>query len=425
MVYYDFMLSEEEIKMKDKVRRFVKDKVDPELLKRMDRDEVQFPTEFLTAAAKEGILGLRFPKKYGGKEMGWTAEVAALEEIGPLGLALGCQYSMPSIVGEAFDKFGNDEQKEKYLLPTIQAKKFAAEALTEPRGGSNFFGATTKAVKDGDDYLLTGQKRFVIGAEGADYFLVYARTGDSSVNPKNAITLFVVDRDMGVETKYIYNLLGCRGGGAGRLIFNKVRVPKENIIGREGDGGKIFYQMMIPERMTSAGGVLGGARAALDVAGLYSNRRKQFGKHIREWQGVSFKIAECQMLLDASRAMVYMAARAIDSGQSGSTCRRLVSEAKRFATEKGWEIVNHAMQVCGGIGYTSIYPIERILRDLRLSFIWTGTSEIMNLIIQHEYYKDLHDKIVKKELRNSEIDAMDFDQIDEKVFDADDQDITD
>ena len=421
MVYYDFLLNEKEIEIKNRVRKYVKEKIDPELLKKMDRDEVQFPSEFLKGAAEEDILGLRFPEKWGGKNMGWTAEVAALEEVGPLGMALGCQYSMPSIVGEAFDKFGNDDQREKYLKPTLKAEKFAAEALTEPRGGSNFFGATTKAVKDGDDYLLTGQKRFVIGAEGADYFLVYARTGDSSVSPKDAITLFVVDREMGVETKYIYNLLGCRGGGAGRLIFNKVRVPKENIIGKEGDGGKIFYQMMIPERMTSAAGVLGGARAALDIAGMYSAKRKQFGKHIREFQGVSFKIAECQMLLDAARSIVYTAAKAIDSGQSGSTCRRLVSEAKRFATERSWTIVNHAMQICGGIGYTSLYPIERILRDLRLSFIWTGTSEIMNLIIQHEYYKDLYAKFKNKEFRESEKDALDSDHPEEIVYSAEDQ----
>lgn len=415
------MLTREENEMKEKVRQFVKEKIDPELLKRMDRDEVQFPTDFLKAAAKEEILGLRFPKKYAGKDMGWTAEVAALEEIGPLGMALGCQYSMPSIVGEAFDKFGTDEQKEKYLEPTIKAELFSAEALTEPRGGSDFFGATTKATKDGDDYILTGQKRFVIGAEGADYFLVYAKTGDSSVNPKDAMTLFAVDREMGVETSYIYNLLGCRGGGAGRLTFNKTRVPKENIIGKEGEGGRIFYQMMIPERMTSAAGVLGGARAALDIAGMYSAKRKQFGKHIREWQGVSFRIADCSMKLDASRAIVYMAAKAIDSGQSGSTCRRIVSEAKRFATETAWDVVNQAMQVTGGIGYTQIYPIERILRDLRLSFIWTGTSEIMNLIIQHEYYKDLYAKWKKKDIRDSEADAMDSSDAEEIVFTDEDQ----
>nr|MDO8116824.1 acyl-CoA dehydrogenase [Candidatus Sigynarchaeota archaeon] len=301
-----------------------------------------------------------------------------------------------------------------------QAEKFSAEALTEPRGGSDFFGAATKAVKDGDDFLLTGQKRFVIGAEGADYFLVYARTGDASMDAKDAITLFVVDRDMGVETKYNYNLLGCRGGGAGRLIFNKTRVPKENVIGKVGMGGLIFYQMMIPERMTSAAGVLGGARAALDIAGVYSAQRKQFGQHIREFQGVSFRIADCQTLLDASRAIVYMAARAIDSGQPGSTCRRLVSEAKRFSTEKAWDIVNQAMQVCGGIGYTQIYPIERYLRDIRLSFIWTGTSEIMNLIIQHEYYKDLQERMMKKEFRNGEADAMNAIDASEKVFSEDD-----
>ncbi|MHA1697674.1 MAG: acyl-CoA dehydrogenase family protein, partial [Promethearchaeota archaeon] len=407
MVYYDFLLEDPKIiEFKNKVRRFVKEKIDPELLKKMDRDEVQFPLDFLKKAAQENILGVRFDPKWGGLGLNWLAEVAALEEVGPLGIAIGCQYAMPSIVGEAFDKFGTDEQKERYLKPTLEAKLFAAEALTEPRGGSNFFGATTKAVRDGDDWLITGQKRFVVGAEGADYFLVYARTGDSSVDPKNAISLFVVEREMGVETKYLYNLLGCRGGGAGRIIFNKTRVPKENMIGREGEGGRIFYQMMIPERMTSAAGVLGIARAALDIAGMYSAKRKQFGKHIREWQGVSFKIAESQMLLDAARSIVYLAARAIDSGESGSTCRRLVSEAKRFATEKCWDVVNHAMQVCGGIGYTQIYPIERYLRDVRLSFIWTGTSEIMNLIIQHEFYKELLQKIQKKDVRDNEADAM-------------------
>ncbi|MHA1793869.1 MAG: acyl-CoA dehydrogenase family protein [Promethearchaeota archaeon] len=415
------MLPKETIEIKNKVRKFVKERIDPELLKKMDMDEIQFPTEFLTAAAEEKLLGLRFDKKWGGGGMDWVAEVAALEEVGPLGMALGCQYSMPSIVGEAFVKFGNDEQKEKYLKPTLEAKLFSAEALTEPRGGSDFFGAITKAVKDGDDYILTGQKRFVIGADGADYFLVYAKTGDSSVNSKNSISLFVVEKEMGVETKYLYNLLGCRGGGAGRLIFNKVRVPKENIIGKEGEGGRIFYQMMIPERMTSAAAVLGTARAALDVAGIYSMKRKQFGKHIREFQAVSFKIAEAQMLLDASRSIVYMAAKAIDSGESGSTCRRIVSEAKRFSTESAWKIVNHAMQVCGGIGYTQIYPVERLLRDLRLSLIWTGTSEIMDLIIQHEYYKDLTQRLEKKQFRDYEADANDSDKVDEKVFTPEDQ----
>lgn len=415
---YDFLISPEEIEIRDRVRKFVKERVPADLLKQMDRDEIQYPREYVTNLAQEGLLGLRFDKEWGGQGMGWTAEVAALEEIGPLGMALGCLYSLPSICGEALSKFGNDDQKAAYLKPTLEGQKFCAEALTEPRGGSDFFGATTKAEQDENgDWLLTGQKRFVVGAEGADYFILYARTGDESTASKDAISLFIVDKETpGVETKYLYKLLGTRGGGAGRLMLTKVLVPAENIIGQVGDGGKIFYQMMIPERMTSAAGIIGGARAALDVAAEYSMKRKQFGQHINEFQGVSFKIADSIMLLDAARAIVYMAARAIDSGQPPAMCRRLVSEAKRFATEKSWDIVNMAMQVVGGIGYTQVYPIEKILRDARLSMIWTGTSEIMNLIIQHEFYKEIGERKAKQDERDVEIDALE-DASDEKVFD--------
>jgi hypothetical protein len=412
---YDFLLEPIEIETRDKVRKFIKERVPASLLKQMDQDEVQYPRQYVVDLASEGLLGLRFPTEWGGQGLGWTAEVAAEEEVGVLGMALGCLYSLPSICGEALNVFGNDDQKAAYLRPTLAGEKFCAEALTEPRGGSDFFGATTKAVEDGDGFLLTGQKRFVVGAEGADYFILYARTGDSSVPSKDAISLFIVDKDAGVETKYLYKLLGTRGGGAGRLILNNVRVPRENVIGNVGDGGKIFYQMMIPERMTSASGILGTARAALDVAAEYSTKRIQFGQHIMEFQGVSFKIADSITLLDAARALVNMAARAIDSGQPGSVCRRLVSEAKRFSTEKSWEIVNLAMQVVGGIGYTQIYPIEKLLRDARLSTIWTGTSEIMNLIIQHEFYKELGERMAKQDIRDVESDAFE-NEPDEKVY---------
>lgn len=417
MVHYDFLLDAKGIEIRNKVKRFVKERVPASLLKLMDADEVQYPREYVVNLAKEGLLGLRFKPEWGGQGLGWTTEVAALEEIGVLGMALGCLYSLPSICGEAIHVFGTDDQRRAYLKPTLEGKKFCAEALTEPRGGSDFFGATTKAVRDGDDFLLTGQKRFVVGAEGADYFLLYARTGDASTPAKDAITLFLVDKASGVETKYLYKLLGTRGGGAGRLMLNKVRVPKENVIGKVGDGGRIFYQMMIPERMTSAAGILGTAKAALDVAAEYSLKRKQFGKHIFEFQGVSFKIADGIMLLDAARAMVHLAARAIDSGQPAGQCRRLVSEAKRFATESSWQVLNNAMQVTGGIGYTQVYPIEKLLRDTRLSMIWTGTSEIMNLIIQHEFYKELGERKNRKDERDIEADAIEAGAADdEKVF---------
>jgi acyl-CoA dehydrogenase len=329
-------------------------------------------------------------------------------------MALGCLYSLPSICGEALDKFGTDAQKEKYLKPMLEGKKTTAEALTEPRGGSDFFGATTIAVKEGDHYILNGQKRFVVGAEGADFFLLYAKTKLDAKDPRDSISLFIIDRDMGVESKYIYGLLGTRGGGAGRLYLKDVQVPEENVVLGEGMGGKIFYQMMIPERMTSAAGPLGMSRSALEIATKYAHKRKAFGQTIKSFQGVSFKLADSIMLLDASRAIVYQTAKAIDSGQAGSICRRLVSEAKRFSTESAAKIISNAMQVLGGIGYTNVFPIERIFRDIRLSTIWTGTSEVMNLIIQHEYFNELLKSGEKN--RDVEMDAKESEAPDEKIY---------
>ncbi|MCY3414589.1 MAG: acyl-CoA/acyl-ACP dehydrogenase [Candidatus Heimdallarchaeota archaeon] len=411
---YDFLLTEEQKQLKYKARKYVKS-IPRQLLLDMDADKVQYPTEFITGLAEQGLLGLRFPKKYGGQGMDWVTEIAVLEEIGLLSLALGCLYSLPSIVGEAINEFGTEAQKERYLKDILTGKRFVAEALTEPRGGSDFFGSTTLATKDGDHYILNGQKRFVVGAEGADMFLVYARTStDPEVPSHQQISLFLVEKDMGVETKYVYGLMGTRGGGAGRLLFKDMRVPKENMIGAEGDGGNIFYQMMYPERMTSAAGILGMARASIEVAAKYSTKRKAFGRSISKFQGVNFKIADALVKLDASRGITFMAAQALDVNQEeAGLCRRLVSEAKRVATEECYKAIDLSLQIMGGIGYTNVYPIEKMFRDARLASIWTGTSEIMNLIIQHEYYKDLKNGT---DARDIETDAPEAFVDEEKIY---------
>jgi alkylation response protein AidB-like acyl-CoA dehydrogenase len=336
--------------------------------------------------------------------------VAALEEMGVLGSSLSCLYSLVSIVGEAIHLFGTEEQKENYLKPTLQGSLCCAEALTEPRGGSDFFGATTLARRDGDTYVLNGQKRFVVGAEGADYFLVYARTAENAP-PHQSISAFLVDRDSGVEVKHVYGLLGSRGGGTGRLYFRDVRVPSHHRIGPEHGGALVFNRMMVPERLTTAAASLGMARSCLEIAARYSNRRKAFGELIRSFQAVSFKIADCVTLLDAATSLVYVTARQVDQGMES---RRIVSEAKKTSTEMLWSVVNDCMQVMGGIGYTSVYPVERFLRDARLQMIWTGTNEIMNLLIQHEYYKEFLAK--KEDTRNIELDALDEEGEEEKVY---------
>ncbi len=412
---YDFLLKPKERAVRDEARKFVKEEVSSDFLRKLDNDEIAYPREFVERLAAYNLRGIRFPKKYGGRGLGWVAEVAATEEIGSLGMALGCAFAMPSIVGEALNAFGTEEQKQKYLEPYLEGKLVSAEALTEPRGGSDFFGATTKAILEGDHFIVNGQKRFVVGAEGADFFVVYCRTNfEPDAHRHNRISLLIIDKGPGVKTEYLYGLMGCRGGGTGRLVFRNAEVPKENLIGELHGGALCFNQMMIPERLTSASGCL-GVWGALDLAVRYSNRRKAFGQLIREFQGVSFLVADSITQLDAARGLTYMAARAVD--EKYPNVRRIVSEAKRFATEAAWNIVNNAMQIMGGIGYTDVYPIERALRDTRLALIWTGTSQIMNLLIQHEYYDQVLNQPYDR--RKLEQDAMHPDESERCFTDED------
>lgn len=409
----DTLLTPEQLRLRDEARQFVKQEVPRQLLIDMDSEKVRYPREYIEKLAARNLLGLRFPKEFGGRGLDWSHEVLALEEIGVLGASLACLFSLPSIVGEAIHVFGTRQQKEKYLQPMLAGKLTVAEALTEPRGGSDFFGATSTARRDGDVYILNGQKRFIVGAEGADFFMVYARTHPEAKGQK-AISAFLVERGPGVEVQHVYGLLGTRGGGTGRVYFREVRVPAENLIGEEHGAYDIFNQMMIPERMTSAGGALGLARAALEIAARYADRRKAFGQKIREFEGVNFKVAESLTRLDAARALVRETARIVDSLGNSGYVRRMVSESKKFATETAWSVVNDAMQIMGGIGYTNVYPIERLLRDARLMIIWTGTNEIMNLVIQHEYYREL--LASAPAARDVEADAPNAEAEGEKVY---------
>jgi alkylation response protein AidB-like acyl-CoA dehydrogenase len=416
-MFYPHLLTEMERNIQAEVRQFVRDEVTPDYVRALDRDEIQYPREFVEKLAEENLLGLRFDPQWGGRGMPWTCEVIAEEEIGVLGTTLGCAFVMPSIVGEALHVFGNREQKENYLKPMLQGELICAEALTEPRGGSDFFGATTRAELKGDRFLLNGQKRFVVGATEANLFLVYCRTNfDEDAHKHQRLSAILIERGPGVKTEYIYGLLGTRGGGTGRLVFRNVEVPVENLIGELHGGAEVFNQMMIPERLTSAAASL-GVRAALEIAVRYSDKRRAFGQKIRSFQAISFMVADAITQLDAARAMVYLAARAVDAGAPNS--RRLVSQAKKFATDTAWQVANQAMQVLGGIGYTDVFPIERMVRDLRLSQIWTGTNEIMNLLIQHEYYREVLEGA--NDRRNVELDAGGEKVAAEKVYRDEDQ----
>lgn len=414
---FDFLFTREQLKLRDEVRDFVK-WVPRQMILDMDSDKIKFPKEFLAEAGRRNLLGSRHPEKWGGRGVDWATQCMICEEVGTLGYEFACVFGVGAdLVCDAIILHGTDDQKKKYVIPLLKGEIFAAECLTEPRGGSDFFGATTTAVDNGDHFLLTGQKRFIVGGEGADYFLVYARTDlRPEAKPEQALTCFIVERGPGVETKYLYGLMGCRGGGTARLVFKNAVVPKENVLGQVNGAYSVFTTMMIPERLGTAAMTIGGARVALDVATNYTTRRKAFGKTINQFQGVSFQVAESAMLLDAARSLAYTTSRAVDTPSVGrGTVRRMISESKKFITEACQKVIHNSMQVVGGIGYTNILPLERLYRDVRLASIWTGTSEVMSMIIAHEWYREFQ-KRKELSIRNYEADAAEADAMDEIVY---------
>ena len=412
---FDHLLSDEAKRLREEVRDLVR-WVPRDMILKMDSDQIRFPKEFLSEAGRRNLMGCRYPAQWGGRDMDWVTTCMVMEEIGTLGYIFACVFGVGAeLVCDAIILHGTEAQKEKYVKPLLRGEIFAAECLTEPRGGSDFFGTTTTAEDMGDHYLVNGQKRFIVGAEGADFFLVYARTNPDA-KPHKSLTCLIVDRSEGVETKYLYGLMGCRGGGAGRLVFKDVIVPKTNVIGRIDDAYAVFNKMMIPERLGTAAMTIGAARPALDIATAYTTRRKAFGRTINQFQGVNFQVAEAAMLLDASRSMVHTTASAVDSGIDAVKVRRMVSETKKFVTESCQKAAHNAMQVMGGIGYTNVFPIERIVRDLRLASIWTGSNEVMSTIIAHEWYRENSPLKKNEAVRDFESDAAEAFAEDEKIY---------
>lgn len=413
---FDFLMTEEQKSLRDEARAFTK-WVPKEMILDMDAEKINFPHEYLKEAGRRNLLGIRIPKEYGGRGLKWCDDIIVAEEVGVASYSLACLWGVGAdIVCEAIVEFGNDELKQEVVVPLLNGDVYAAEGLTEPRGGSDFFGATTTARRDGDDWIINGQKRFIVGAEGADWFLIYAVTNPDGL-PHERITAFMVPRTRGVESKYLYGLMGVRGGGAGRLILNDVRVPERYALNGINGGFDVFIRMMIPERLGTAAMTIGSVRPAIEIATRYTSMRKAFGTQIMNFQAVGFKLADSVTLLDTARSLVYTTAMAVDSGKTHpNRVRRMVSESKKFVTESCWEIANNCMQVMGGIGYTNVYPLERIVRDIRLSMIWVGTSEIMQLIIQNEWYKEYLRVIAKEDIRDVEGDAPAAYQEEEKIY---------
>jgi alkylation response protein AidB-like acyl-CoA dehydrogenase len=408
---FEVFLTKEQKSLKKEAQDLVK-WVPRQLILDMDDEKIKFPTGWIQESGRRNLLAVRMPKEYGGRGLKWVDEFVVMDEITKLGVPLACVFGIVSLVCEVLNIFGTESQKQKYMKPLIAGKLWAGEALTEPRGGSDFFGATTTAKRATKGYILNGQKRFVVGAEGADFFIVYAVTKPGA--GRDSLSAFIAERDMGVEVKHVYGLMGSRGSGTGRIIFRDVHVPEENLLWGENKGSEVFYKMMVPERMA---GAVGGSRAILEIAARYAHRRKAFGQPIRNFEAVSFRIAECITKLDAVSALAYVVARTIDEGiGTAGSQRRLVSELKKFSTQTQWEVANEAMQILGGIGYTRVFPVERAVRETRLLQLWTGTNDIQNLIIQHEYYKELLSKVSDERNIEADVALSEAELAEEKIY---------
>ncbi len=377
-------LSKEEIQFRDEARSFVQRNLTPHA---EDIEQGKFEAwDILRKFGKAGYLGSRYPVEYGGTGRGLMYEVLVTEEICAVhaGLDMARVASCILFAHHVYE-FGTEAQKKKYLTPVAKGEKIGALGITEPNVGSDVAATETRAEKQGENYVINGEKRFITNGPVADFLLCYTVT-DPKVKAKQGMTAFIVEtKSKGYEVVEEYDLLGMHGAHVGRMAFKDLVVPEENILGDVNGGFRVVMAGLDAERTILAAEMNGVARAAMEEAIHYSNYRVQFRRKIREFEGVSFKIADMAMKLEAARLLTFKAARIIDANQPATKDAAI---AKLYACETAIESASQALQVLGGIGYTKQKPVERYLRDARLMTIGGGTAEILRYLIQREVFKE-------------------------------------
>lgn len=373
----DFRLDEEQRLIQETARQFAHDHLLP---KAAEWDEAKhFPKDVLKAAAALGFAAVYVDEAHGGIGLTRTECALIIEQ-----LAYGCPstaayVSIHNMATWMIARFGNDAQRARFVPSLASMERFAAYCLTEPSSGSDAASLRTRAVRDGDHYVLNGSKAFISGAgeHGADVYVCMVRTGEEG--PGGISTLVVEKGTPGMSFGAQERKLGWHSQPTAAVIFEDCRVPVENRLGAEGEGFRIAMQGLDGGRINIAACSLGGAQFALDTALAYVKERQQFGRPIAEFQATQFKLADMATDLEAARLLVYAAAQKVSSGAPDATMAAAM--AKRFATDAGFRIANEALQLHGGYGYLMDYPVERILRDLRVHQILEGTNEIMRVII--------------------------------------------
>ncbi|MFD0050827.1 acyl-CoA dehydrogenase [Actinomycetes bacterium NPDC127524] len=371
-----FKLTEEHEMIRKMVRDFARNEVAPTAAER--DEEERFDREIFDKMAELGLTGIPWPEEYGGIGSDFLAYCIAVEELSRVCASTGVTLSAhTSLAGWPIYKFGSEEQKQKYLRPMAQGEKIGAYGLTEPGSGSDAGSMRTTARLDGDHYVLNGSKIFITNGGIADTYVVFALTDPES--KQKGTSAFIVEKDFaGFSVGKKEKKLGIRSSPTTEIIFEDCRVPKENLLGKEGEGFKIAMMTLDGGRNGIAAQAVGIAQGALDAAIDYAKEREQFGKPIAAQQGIGFKLAEMATSVEASRLLTYQAAW-LES--EGLPYGKESAMSKLFAGDAAMKVTTEAVQVFGGYGYTKDYPVERYMRDAKITQIYEGTQEIQKLVI--------------------------------------------
>ncbi|GGB64668.1 acyl-CoA dehydrogenase family protein [Blastomonas aquatica] len=373
-----FELTEDQIAIQDAARKFTADRITP-FAAEWDEKHI-FPRDTIKEAADLGFAAIYVSEESGGIGLG-RLEAALIMEA----MAYGCPstsafISIHNMAAWMIDTFGSEDLKSRYLPDLVTMDKIASYCLTEPGSGSDAAALKTKAVLDGDHYIVNGSKQFISGAGANDVYVTMVRTGEDG--PKG-ISCLVVDKDTpGVSFGANEKKLGWHSQPTAQVIFDNARVPVANRVGAEGDGFRFAMMGLDGGRLNIGACSLGGAQRCLDEAIAYTNDRKQFGKRISDFQNTQFMLADMATDLEAARALLYLAAAKVSANAPDKT--KFAAMAKRLSTDSGSKIVNDALQLFGGYGYLQDYPIERFWRDLRVHSILEGTNQVMRMIVARE-----------------------------------------
>jgi alkylation response protein AidB-like acyl-CoA dehydrogenase len=371
----DFNLTEDQTAFQDAARRFAEDKLAPHAAK-WDEEAI-FPVDVMREAAALGFAGIYVSEGVGGSALTRTDAALIFEA-----LAQGCTstsafMSIHNMSGWMIDRFGNEDQRQQWLPDLTSMAKIASYCLTEPGSGSDAAALSTKAVRDGDDYVLNGGKAFISGAGVSDVYVTMVRTG---ADGPTGVSCLIIPKDTpGLSFGKVERKMGWNSQPTAQVLFEDARVPVANRVGEEGEGFKIAMAGLDGGRINIAACSIGTAQGALDAAMAYMDERKAFGQRLADFQALQFKAADMATNLDAARLMAYRAARSLDAKSPDATLH--CAMAKRFATDAGFEICNEALQIHGGYGYLKDFPLERHVRDVRVHQILEGTNEIMRVII--------------------------------------------